>query len=317
MARKAKEQYTFLDLAIEVLDKSEEALTINEIWEIAEGKGLVDKICSSGKTPLRTLAARIYVDIRDNKDTQLKKVNKRPATFCLKDKKINDSKTTNEYGEGIEENNFKEKDLHVLLSSFVYVDSQFMCQTKTIHHEKSPKNRKGVNEWLHPDIVGVHFPDNDYSPEVVSMQKMMGEEKHKIYSFEMKKKIGFGNIRECYFQAVSNSSWANEGYLVALEVDSNEDFLAELRRLNNAFGIGIIKLNAENISQSEVLLSAKPSDSLDWDTIDKLSENPDFKEFLTEITSTIKRNRPKDVYDKVFSTDEECREYAKKKKIMQ
>lgn len=43
------------------------------------------------------------------------------------------------------------------------------------------------------------------------------------------------------FQAVSNSSWANEGYLVVLqEIDS--EVLSELRRLNQSFGIGVIKL---------------------------------------------------------------------------
>jgi hypothetical protein len=33
----------------------------------------------------------------------------------------------------------------------------------------------------------------------------------------MKKELNFSNLRESYFQAVSNSSWANEGYLVTAE----------------------------------------------------------------------------------------------------
>ena len=68
----------------------------------------------------------------------------------------------------------------------------------------------------------------------------------------MKKTLNFTNLREYYFQAVSNSSWANEGYIVALGIDEDDSFLAELKRLNNAFGIGVIKLNAENIIMSNL-----------------------------------------------------------------
>jgi hypothetical protein len=42
----------------------------------------------------------------------------------------------------------------------------------------------------------------------------------------MKKNLNFTNLREYYFQAVSNSSWANEGYIVALDIDEDESFLA-------------------------------------------------------------------------------------------
>ncbi len=68
----------------------------------------------------------------------------------------------------------------------------------------------------------------------------------------MKKTLNFTNLREYYFQAVSNSSWANEGYIVALDIDEDDSFFAELKRLNNAFGIGVIKLNAENIIMSNL-----------------------------------------------------------------
>lgn len=68
----------------------------------------------------------------------------------------------------------------------------------------------------------------------------------------MKKTLNFTNLREYYFQAVSNSSWANEGYIVALDIDEDDSFLAELKRLNNAFGIGVIKLNDENIIMSNL-----------------------------------------------------------------
>lgn len=74
--------------------------------------------------------------------------------------------------------------------------------------------------------------------------KLFNEQPYKVFSFEMKQKLDLGNLRSEYFQAVSNSSWANEGYLVApIITTENEDFMSELTLLNNSFGIGVIKLN--------------------------------------------------------------------------
>jgi hypothetical protein len=93
----------------------------------------------------------------------------------------------------------------------------------------------------------------------------------------MKIGITISNLRECFFQAVSNSSWAHEGYLVALNYDEDEELLSEMRRLSAAFGIGFIKLNPQNIEQSEMIIPAKPKDSVDWETINRLvEENSDF-----------------------------------------
>lgn len=47
----------------------------------------------------------------------------------------------------------------------------------------------------------------------------------------------------------------------------------ELRRLNNAFGIGGIRLDAEHFMQSEILFSANEKESLDWDTINRLVDD--------------------------------------------
>ena len=94
------------------------------------------------------------------------------------------------------------------------------------------------------------------------------------------------NLKESYFQAVSNSSWANEGYLVIFE-DIEDDVLEELRRLNASFGIGVIKLEA-NPLDSRVLLSAKRSE-IDLQTMDRLVDsNPNFREFVADINKQIK-----------------------------
>lgn len=309
-------KYSFLDLSKEVLEKSEKPLTVHEIWQIAEEMELINKVGTSGKTPEKTLSARLYVDIRDNDKSVFYQSSKRPAKFYLKEKKDN-IKDTDKTVIKVDKTTFSERDLHILLSSFVQIDSHFKCQTKTIYHEKSSKAVKGRNQWLHPDMVGVYYPFVDYSKQVLNLFSVVGENPYKMFSFELKKEINYSNLREYYFQAVSNSSWAHEGYLVALKVE--EELYEELRRLNNAFGIGIIRLNPVNISQSEILFTSKERNKLDWETIERLvDENKDFRTFIADVAvdTTDNDKRLRGDYDKCFVDDEEAEQYAKKKRII-
>lgn len=309
-------KYSFLDLSKEVLEKSEKPLTVHEIWQIAEEMELINKVGTSGKTPEKTLSARLYVDIRDNDKSVFYQSSKRPAKFYLKEKKDN-IKDTDKTVIKVDKTTFSERDLHILLSSFVQIDSHFKCQTKTIYHEKSSKVVKGRNQWLHPDMVGVYYPFVDYSKQVLNLFSVVGENPYKMFSFELKKEINYSNLREYYFQAVSNSSWAHEGYLVALKVE--EELYEELRRLNNAFGIGIIRLNPVNISQSEILFTSKERNKLDWETIERLvEENKDFRTFIADVAvdTTDNDKRLRGGYDKCFVDDEEAEQYAKKTGII-
>ncbi len=173
-------------------------------------------------------------------------------------------------------------------------------------------------EWLHPDIVGVYFPYKDYEPETTSLIDTFRESNLKIYSFEIKKRVSFSNVREYYFQAVSNSSWANEGYLVSIEFENSTELLEELLRLNNAFGIGVIKLNIEKIEQSEILIPSKINENFDWETVDRLVEiNNDFKSFVVNINDIVK-TESKLIYSEVFDkikTEQEIMKYIKDKHI--
>lgn len=328
----SKNGYTFLQLALDVLEESNEPLSVGEIWEFAVKNGFAAKIESQGKTPSDTLSARIYVDIRDNPNSKIEKVSTRPTKFSLKGKKPKEATAAanSEAPADVKPAKapkipYKEIDLHPLLVTFVNVNPKFNCLCKTIDEKKSTKASKGANEWVHPDIVGVHFYDDDYSSEVVGLQKKLGYRNFKLFSFEMKRTLTFDNLRECYFQAVSNSSWANEGYLVAYEISNDDDFMQELGRLNNAFGIGIIKLNPRIITQSEILFPSRISNELDWDTVEKLSGiNRDFKNFLLEITSEKRSNNIKKIYDEPLledrtcdrSCDDLCEAYALEKKII-
>ncbi len=84
--------------------------------------------------------------------------------------------------------------------------------------------------------------------------------------------------------------------------------LDELRRLNNAFGIGVIRLDAEHFMQSEILFSAKEKESLDWETINRLvDDNRDFKNFLKDLMEDIKIGKVKSRYDEVYEDEDFAR----------
>lgn len=305
--------FGFIDFAKEVLKTSDSPLSVEEMWEAGCNQGLDEKLGSSGKTPIRTLSARIYVDIKNNMDSVFIQVSKRPAKFYLKGKDINPEKEIPESGAGMRKSKFTERDLHILLSSFVCTDEHFKCMTKTIYHEVSKREKSGKNKWLHPDIVGVHFPFDSYTDNTLKLFDVLKVNPYKLYSFEMKISLTLSNLREYYFQAVSNSSWAHEGYLVALKISEEPELMDELRRLNNAFGIGVIRLDAEHFMQSEILFSAKEKDSLDWDTINRLvDDNRNFKSFLNDLMEDVKVGKVKSRYDDVYLEEEQMYQYVLK-----
>lgn len=302
--------YSFKMLAKDTLEKTNMPLTVEEMWEQAKICVFDKRINTSGKTPWRTLGAQLYVEIRDNPDSEFIQVSKRPVKFSLKKQGDQKPEQKEELPASEHNDNFLERDLHPLLTSFVYGDSHFKCYTKTIYHEKSNKDKKGKNKWLHPDIVGVYFPFDDYSESTLNIIKSFNENSIKLFSFEMKITIDMPHLREYFFQAVSNSSWANEGYLVALRYSEDSDFIDEMRRLNNAFGIGFIKLNAEDVAQSEILLPARENKSNDWEMINRLvEENPDFKTFIDWITEDYQVKKVKSQYDDIISP-ERMQEYV-------
>lgn len=308
---------TFLELAERVLREEKKPLTANEIWKIAENKGYTTKLNSQGKTPWATLGAQIYVNERDNNKTPFAVVGKRPKRFYLKQQaglfdleKIESSDNTEETAIKTITKKYLEKDLHPFLVQFAYF--HLKCYTKTINHSKSTKKEYG--EWVHPDIVGCNFPIGDWSSEVLNLSSAIGNNSIKIISFELKRDLNLGKLRENFFQTVSNSSWANESYLVAAEISNNDDFLSELTRLSTSFGIGVIRLDIEDPLSSEILLPARTRENLDWETINKLTLNRDFKEFLKRIKNDISSTEiRKEEYDKILEPEELVKLINKKK----
>ena len=172
-----------------------------------------------------------------------------------------------------------EHDLYPLLSRYLW--EEFRVFSKRID-EKRSSNKRGPNgnRWLYPDVVGMEDLGADWHREVRDCVKQYSDQRTKLWSFEVKLLINRSNVRECFFQAVSNSSWANFGYLVAAEIEGQET-LKELRMLFAAHGIGLIQLDTENPSESQVLVPARERDEIDWDMANRLAtENQDFLTYV-------------------------------------
>jgi hypothetical protein len=108
-------------------------------------------------------------------------------------------------------------------------------------------------------------------------------------------------LTECYFQAVSNSSWANFGYLVVADLDRDKDFISNLIRLNSGYGIGVIHLNTENPRKSEIIVSARQKEVADINFMNFLSDlNKDYYHFIENTRRIVETKKvDKKFFDKI------------------
>jgi len=177
-----------------------------------------------------------------------------------------------------------EHQLYPILIEYLKSEHKLYCQRID---EKRSKNQRGAggNQWLHPDIVAMQPIDKEWHELVrTCVQKGKGQSV-RLWSFEVKRELNVSTVRMSFFQAVSNSSWANEGYLVAISI-SDSKVEQELRMLSSLHGIGVILLNPENPSESEILLPAKARTEIDWESVNRIvAENQDFKDYI-ELVST-------------------------------
>jgi hypothetical protein len=164
-----------------------------------------------------------------------------------------------------------------------YVSAEYGVLAMRID-EKTSSNKKGfnANRWLFPDLCGLQNLVSGYQDEILALLKLAGGRKGLLWSFEVKVLLNTSNVRESYFQAVSNSSWANFGYLVAAQID--EKVMPELRVLHNLHGIGVIQLDADDPVESQTLIPASPREMVDWGAMNRLAEeNADFRKFSKQV----------------------------------
>ncbi len=319
---------TLKEATLKSLEEIKSPITYKQVCTHIIEKGYYD--FGAAKTPEATISA-ILGDFIRNSDTRVKRIKNAGGGYLYyltKNEQDIDVEVLSGETEGedistkidkIKVKPYHERDLHILLSSYL---KNTKVYSKTIFHEQSRFGRDNNQIWTHPDMVGIKFLKLQTKASQNFLKSINSIDTFKISSYELKKEINSDtDLKKAYFQAVSNSSWANYGYLVALEI--SDSLSEEMERLNQSFGIGIIELNA-NPYQSKILYPSRYRE-LDFKTIDKLCKiNKEFEQFIEQVDKLMTasdryyKSTEKELNefcDKYFENDSEIEAYCKEKNI--
>ncbi|GAA7697170.1 COG2958 family protein [Helicobacter pylori] len=280
----------------EIYDKAKELFEKGEIEDMFD---------YGGETPHQSVNASIYTALNKGEELPFFKAQENPVLIALKSA-MNEPVLNMEKISVPSAKIAHERDLHPFLTYMAINNENLKCYTKTIFHEESLKSPKGMDRWLYPDMVGVRFLHAELSNEnLIAFSKKFDTLPVKLVSFELKKEISVHNCRECYFQAISNSS--NEGYLVGRHIDTHNSQLMDLlKRLHASFGIGVIDLRT-NEDKSAILLNAKYKEKIDYTVAQELSDkNEKFSGFLKSVVDYDPAHsyRYKDEFDEIKKKEE-------------
>lgn len=309
---------TIKEAIIEALESFGKPIGYSDVTQYILQNNLYE---GSGLTLDSTVSAQLGDFIRKN-DTRVGRIKEGRSYFyyLTKNEVLSEAIEVKEKVE-VKRNNkadFTERDLHPLFVSYLKSKGVY---AKTILHEESKNSKDDTQKWAHPDIVGVKFIKFKSEASIRLLKTFEKKDSCEIISYELKKEINSDTeLKKCYFQAVSNSSWANRGYLVAFEI--GDHLKEEIERLNKAFGIGVIKLHA-NPFESQILFQSTYRD-LDYQTIDKLCHiNTKYKEFIEQIITLNTDEKHLDLLfnefnkkcDSFYEKDEEIIRYCTDKNI--
>ncbi|MCY4419589.1 MAG: hypothetical protein OXB93_07070 [Cytophagales bacterium] len=222
-----------------------------------------------------------------------------------------------------------EKDLYPLLPYYfgVHQDKDMKknekyCFGGKVHiqtFEEQGGGSGGRGQYF-PDAVGVQFVgevDGKISQDTESDQdslklleaEVLGEDRFKIYSFEVKPDITKGRLRKDYLQAVGNSSWAHEGYLVAAKVYESAKEDDEVNMLNALYGIGIAEIKEDG--STDIIIEAKPKDRIPrevWGTMmNHFAERQSFEDFIDGIYNTLRIGNVRRFYRAIHANQKEIK----------
>jgi hypothetical protein len=317
---------TLKEAVLKSLEELNKPSIYADIYKYIEQKKYFD--FGNSKTPLLSVSG-VLTDFIQKNDTRIKRIKQQGGSYSYYLTK-NEQNIAIDVLSGETENNkttlkkptkiktYEERDLHKLLSSYLKNTDTY---SKTIFHEQS--NGKDNNQiWTHPDMVGIKFLNLHTKASQNFLKTINRVDTFKMSSYELKKEINSDSeLKKAFFQAVSNSSWANYGYLVAFEF--SDSLNEEISRLNQSFGIGIIELNA-NPYQSKVLFPAVYRD-LDFKTIDKLCKmNKEFEKFIEQTEKLMTASEKyisgaekelDEFCDGYFATDTEIESYCNERNI--
>ena len=247
------------------------------------------------------------------KKYQVVKTNKKvkPRTFFyseLIDEKIEDKRHLSETEKTLssaeeEDERDLEKKLYQPLQNFLYYHSSYRVYSRFMPHAGNREQSSGINRHLLPDLVGVQDFGEDWDDSVKKCVAQGNHSRIKFWSLEVKREITKSNIRESFYEAASNSSWANFAYLAAPEIPQQDEVLEkELRLLCNMHGIGFIVIDKENFLEGSIKISAIEKKA-DWNAINRLAKfSKEFRENYVEVIRKFYKNQ--DDKDGKFSRKE-------------
>ncbi|WRB31070.1 COG2958 family protein [Helicobacter pylori] len=298
-----------IEIVQSVLEIIKEPIKVTEIYDKAQElfeKGEIESMFDyGGNTPDQSVSAAIYTALNKGEELPFLKTQEKPVLIALKGA-MNEPVLNTEKPSTPSVKIAHERDLHPFLTYMAINNENLKCYTKTIFHEESSKSPKGMDRWLYPDMVGVRFLHAEWSNEnLIAFSKKFDTLPVKLVSFELKKEISVHDCRECYFQAISNSS--NEGYLVGCNINTQDTELMDLlKRLHASFGIGVIDLRTDE-DKSAILLNAKYKEKIDYTVASELSaKNEKFSGFLKSVVDydPNHQHRYKDEFDEVKKKEE-------------
>ena len=231
-----------------------------------------------------------------NRHPEIRIIEGRPLTYYWTEKSDQDEVDEAERtGDGADPQtagaSHVESDLYPFLSE--YLLPALNVYSMRINERRS-HNRLGPggNKWLHPDLAGMEDLISGWHDEIKKVHGNYGDKKARLWSFEVKILLNRSNVRTAFFQAVSNSSWANLGYLVAKVIEGAET-MDELRMLSSLHGIGFIQIDTNEPVESQILIPARERNEVDWATCNRLAEeNVDFLRFITNVREFYQTGNP-------------------------
>lgn len=155
-----------------------------------------------------------------------------------------------------------------------WLKDRYGIQAQPIPDGPSGKKEVGARKWTYPDVVGYTNYREQFDPLLHKLAQVTGRGSVDLYSYELKKELTGGTVRNAILECAANSAWANYGYVVTAR--ANDDALREFELFGTTQGVGLILLNVtrENdaltfLSDTKVLHEC-PRRSVDLRLIDRL-----------------------------------------------
>lgn len=149
-----------------------------------------------------------------------------------------------------------------------------------IDHLRATRQPQGINKWKFPDVVLLDWEVGRISetgyeldPALLAIKQSLGDQPFRLTSVELKIEVSLSNVREYFFQCVSNSKWAHSADLVVAKPISDTLLAKEIRRLGSSFGVSVYSFDLD-----DEFISQLPN----ADVIDRLTE-PEFQRLLEKV----------------------------------